>query len=158
MKIQIAFRLLPLLACGTFLNTACTMKQTRGTGEYGPSYYTSDAGVAERVQVALKSQPDVNLRTIKVETFQGMVQVSGQVESHSQAVRTIAALNRVDGVKTVRSYLVENPPKRIAPRPVVGPATAVARAPGTTPQALVVASNSSGTRLSVSKSAAGTGK
>ncbi|MDB5988264.1 MAG: transport-associated protein [Nevskia sp.] len=144
-KLSSRFAPLSVLLGSALLSTACTVQSVRGTGDYGPTAYSSDAGVAGRVKVALQSQPGINLKNIKVDTFQGMVQLSGQVDSHKQMVQTVAAVNHVDGVKTVRSYLFE-----AAPRPLVGAPTAVAQAQKSAPALVVVASNSS-TRSATNK-------
>lgn len=155
--------LLGLLLASAALSTACAVDPERATGAYGPTYFSSDAGIAERVQATLQNQPGLDVKQIKVETFKGMVQLSGHVKSHAQLVTTVAAVDHLDGIKTVRDYLIVNPPKpivgsaiRVAHAPIAAPATVVATT-SRTASPLQIASNVSSAPSSSSDRSAGGG-
>ena len=68
------------------------------------SEFTSDAGLTARVKSAIAT--DVGARTaaaINIETFRGVVQLSGLASSVEQSMRAEAAAKKVEGVKTVKN-------------------------------------------------------
>ncbi len=107
-----ASKLVPLaIVCsGALLSSACTVGSIRGTGEYGPSAYTSDSGIRQRVVSVLHAQPGFDEQQVKVETFHGIVQLTGHVDTHAHLVTMLAAVDHVDGVKTVHTYVTERHP------------------------------------------------
>jgi hyperosmotically inducible protein len=71
----------------------------RTTGEFA-----SDAALTAKVKSAIAT--DVGARTaaaINVETYRGVVQLSGFVSSEEQANRTVSAAKKVQGVRSVRN-------------------------------------------------------
>jgi hyperosmotically inducible periplasmic protein len=71
----------------------------RTTGEF-----TSDAALTARVKSAIAT--DVGARTaaaINIETYRGVVQLTGFVNSPDQAERAEAAAKKVDGVRSVKN-------------------------------------------------------
>ena len=71
----------------------------RTTGEF-----TSDAALTAKVKSAIAT--DVGARTaaaINIETYRGVVQLTGFVNSREQADRAEAAAKKVDGVRTVKN-------------------------------------------------------
>ena len=71
----------------------------RTTGEF-----TSDAAVTAKVKSAIAT--DVGARTaaaINIETYRGVVQLTGFVNSREQADRAEAAAKKVEGVRSVKN-------------------------------------------------------
>ena len=71
----------------------------RTTGEF-----TSDAALTAKVKSAIAT--DVGARTaaaINIETYRGVVQLTGFVGSREQAQRAEAAAKKVDGVRSVKN-------------------------------------------------------
>jgi hyperosmotically inducible periplasmic protein len=71
----------------------------RTTGEF-----TNDAALTAKVKSAIAT--DVGARTaaaINIETFRGVVQLTGFVDSREQAAKAEAAAKKVEGVRTVRN-------------------------------------------------------
>ena len=81
---------------------ACASKEPetkRTTGEF-----TNDAALTAKVKSAIAT--DVGARTaaaINIETYRGVVQLTGFVDSREQAAKAEAAAKKVDGVKTVKN-------------------------------------------------------
>jgi len=91
-----------LALIGALALSACASKEPetgRTTGEF-----TSDAALTARVKSAIAT--DVGARTaaaINIETYRGVVQLTGFVDSREQAAKAEAAAKKVDGVRTVRN-------------------------------------------------------
>ena len=71
----------------------------RNTGEV-----TSDAALTAKVKSAIAT--DVGARTaaaINIETYRGVVQLTGFVDSKEQAARAEQAAKKVDGVRSVKN-------------------------------------------------------
>ena len=82
--------------------SACASKEPetkRTAGEF-----TSDAALTARVKSAIAT--DVGARTaaaINIETYRGVVQLTGFADSREQAARAEAAAKKVDGVRSVKN-------------------------------------------------------
>jgi len=82
--------------------SACASKEPetmRTTGEF-----TSDAALTARVKSAIAT--DVGARTaaaINIETYRGVVQLTGFADSREQAARAEEAAKKVDGVRSVKN-------------------------------------------------------
>ncbi|TMG73914.1 MAG: BON domain-containing protein [Betaproteobacteria bacterium] len=73
----------------------------RSTGEF-----TDDAALTAKVKTAIAT--DVGARaagSINVETYKGVVQLSGFVDSKDMAERALAAARKVSGVNSVKNDL-----------------------------------------------------
>ena len=87
---------------GALLVVACATKQpetSRTTGEF-----TNDAAVTARVKSAIAT--DVGARTaaaINVDTYHGVVQLTGFVDSQEQSARAEAAAKKAEGVRSVKN-------------------------------------------------------
>ncbi len=68
-----------------------------------------DAGITTRVKSALIAEKNVKARHIKVETFEGVVQLSGFVNSKWEIARAGEVANGVEGVRSVRNDLIHKP-------------------------------------------------
>lgn len=72
--------------------------QTDGTGEY-----VDDSVVTTKVKAALVNDPNVSAAEVNVETFKGVVQLSGFVNSRADMNRAIELARNVPGVKSVKN-------------------------------------------------------
>lgn len=66
----------------------------------------SDVWISSKVDSALIADPEVSGLDIQVETFHGVVQLSGFVETEAQVQEAIDVARSVEGVKKVISNLV----------------------------------------------------
>ena len=91
-----------LVLIGALALAACASKEPeirRTTGEF-----TSDAALTAKVKSAIAT--DVGARTaaaINIETYRGVVQLTGFADSPDQAARAEAAAKKVDGVRSVKN-------------------------------------------------------
>lgn len=83
--------ILALVAC------APTAKR-EGAGEY-----VDDALITTKVKAALAADPNVKATEVNVETFKGMVQLSGFVSSKESIQKAIDLARGVGGVKGVKN-------------------------------------------------------
>jgi hyperosmotically inducible periplasmic protein len=67
--------------------------------------YISDAAITTKVKAALLSDSQLKATKVSVETTQGVVQLSGSVDSKTQENAAVTAANKVDGVKSVKDLL-----------------------------------------------------
>ena len=72
----------------------------RSTGQY-----VDDKTISTKVKTALIEDKQVKARDIDVETYKGVVALSGFVDSQSEADRATALAQKVDGVHSVRNDL-----------------------------------------------------
>ncbi len=75
---------------------ASTTKQ-EGTGEY-----VDDSVITTKVKAAIFNDPILKVAEINVETFKGVVQLSGFVSSQAAAGKAVDLARGVHGVKSVR--------------------------------------------------------
>jgi hyperosmotically inducible protein len=80
----------------TALGCASTSKQ-EGTGEY-----VDDAVLTTKVKAAIFNEPTLKSAEINVETFKGVVQLSGFVSSAAAEAKAVAVAREVKGVKSVK--------------------------------------------------------
>jgi len=76
---------------------ASTAKQ-EGTGEY-----VDDSVITTKVKAAILNEPTLKVFEINVETFKGVVQLSGFVSSSAAASKAADVTRGVAGVKSVRN-------------------------------------------------------
>jgi hyperosmotically inducible protein len=88
---------------------ACSSTPTsRGTGEVA-----SDSVLTARVKTAIARDSTIgNAMNVNVNTYRGVVQLAGFVESEEAARRAAEVARTVEGVQSVRNDLQVNPPKR----------------------------------------------
>lgn len=70
-----------------------------------------DSTITTRVKSALLAEKDVNSFDIKVKTYNGIVQLSGFVESEWQIKRAEQVASSIEGVKSVTNDLIHKPQK-----------------------------------------------
>jgi osmotically-inducible protein OsmY len=79
--------------------TGCAATDTQSsTGEY-----IDDTAITTKVKSAIFNDPALRVGEINVETFRGIVQLSGFVGSQEEADRAVAVAQSVNGVKSVKS-------------------------------------------------------
>ena len=77
----------------------CAATSTReGTGEY-----VDDTVITTKVKAAILAEPGLKSAEINVETFKGIVQLSGFVTSQESINRAADVTRGVNGVKSVRN-------------------------------------------------------
>lgn len=96
-KIFSAFILIVLAAF--FMGCASTAKQ-EGTGEY-----IDDTVITTKVKAAILDEPSLKSAEINVETFKGVVQLSGFVNSQGDINKAVEVARRVSGVKSVKNSM-----------------------------------------------------
>ena len=79
------------------LGCASTAKQ-EGTGEY-----IDDTVVTAKVKAAIFNEPTLKSAEINVETFKGVVQLSGFVNSREDVNKAVAVAREVPGVTSVKN-------------------------------------------------------
>jgi len=68
-----------------------------------------DATLTTRVKTSLLNDPEVGGLRIDVDTFKGVVTLSGAVKSAAERDKAIALARKINGVKDVKSTLQINP-------------------------------------------------
>jgi hypothetical protein len=81
----------------TAVGCASTQKQ-EGTGEY-----VDDTVISTKVRSALLGEPNLKSAEINVETFKGIVQLSGFVTSRADITKAVEVARSVNGVKSVKN-------------------------------------------------------
>lgn len=85
------------LLMATALGCASTSRQ-EGTGEY-----VDDTVITTKVKTAIFEEPTLKSAEINVETFKGVVQLSGFVSSAAAESKAVAVARGVNGVKSVKN-------------------------------------------------------
>jgi osmotically-inducible protein OsmY len=86
-----------VLLMATALGCASTAKQ-EGTGEY-----VDDTVITGKVKAAIFNEPTLKSAEINVETFKGVVQLSGFVSSQAAENKAVEVTRTVAGVKSVKN-------------------------------------------------------
>ena len=87
---------LGVFALAATLGCASTAKQ-EGTGEY-----VDDTVITAKVKAAILNEPTLKSAEVNVETFKGVVQLSGFVSSKEAENTAVAVTRTVGGVKSVK--------------------------------------------------------
>lgn len=90
------FAFLAALAMAVTLGCASTSK-SESTGQY-----IDDTVLTAKVKSAILAEPTLKSAEINVETFKGVVQLSGFVSSQASANRAVVVARNVNGVMSVR--------------------------------------------------------
>ena len=83
----------------TAVGCASTPKH-EGTGEY-----VDDSVITSKVKTAILNEPGLNSAEINVETFKGVVQLSGFVMSRADINRAVEVARGVAGVTSVKNAM-----------------------------------------------------
>jgi osmotically-inducible protein OsmY len=97
-------RIMNFLACLVLATSfmACASTRTHeGTGEY-----VDDTAITTKVKSAIFTDPDLKVLQINVETFKGVVQLSGFVNSRESATKAAHIARGIKGVTEVKNNLV----------------------------------------------------
>ena len=73
------------------------------TDDKSASETMDDSAITARIKTALLKDPQVKGTEVQVETFKGIVQLSGFVDSTAQAERAVAIAQKVPGVVSVKN-------------------------------------------------------
>jgi len=89
-----------LLAAATLVFTlgCASTAKTEGTGEY-----VDDTVITTKVKAALLNEPNLKSTEVNVETFKGVVQLSGFVSSQDSANLAMVTARAVKGVTSVKN-------------------------------------------------------
>jgi osmotically-inducible protein OsmY len=99
LKLLLAAALGVVLALG-----ACTTAKSPSANNETTGQYLDDATVTAKVKTAIASDVGVKAATnVNVETFRGVVQLSGFADSEDQASKAVQAAKKVNGVRSVRN-------------------------------------------------------
>jgi len=85
------------LTLATALGCASTAKH-EGTGEY-----VDDSVITTKVKAAVMNEPTLKSAEINVETFKGVVQLSGFVNSQADINKAVEVARSVKGVTSVKN-------------------------------------------------------
>jgi osmotically-inducible protein OsmY len=84
---------------GLLTISGCASTETQSsTGEY-----IDDTLITAKVKTAIMNDPDLKVTEINVETFKGVVQLSGFVSSRAQIDRAVVVAREVNGVTSVKN-------------------------------------------------------
>ena len=92
--------LVGILVVAMALGCASTKKH-EGTGEY-----VDDTVITSKVKAAILNEPSLKSAEINVETFKGVVQLSGFVSSRAAVDTAVSVARSVGGVKSVKNDMV----------------------------------------------------
>lgn len=88
-----------IMMLALLLFTGCASTSTQeSTGEY-----IDDSVITSKVKTAIFNDPALKSAEINVETFKGVVQLSGFVNSQSDINRAIEVARGINGVQSVRN-------------------------------------------------------
>lgn len=79
---------------------ASTPKQ-EGTGEY-----VDDSVITSKVKAAILHEPTLKVAEINVETFKGVVQLSGFVSSQAAVSKAVEVTRGVGGVRSIKNGML----------------------------------------------------
>jgi len=89
------------LALALLTATGCSStRDHEGTGEY-----FDDTVITTKIKAAILNEPTLSSAEINVETFKGVVQLSGFVRSTANINKAIEVARSVGGVKSVKNSL-----------------------------------------------------
>lgn len=91
------FAIAAALMLATLLGCASTAK-SEGTGEY-----IDDSVITTKVKSEIFEEPGLKSAEINVETFKGVVQLSGFVSSQANIDKAVQVARAVKGVKSVKN-------------------------------------------------------
>ena len=96
-NLKIVSTLIAALMLTTVVGCASTQKQ-ESTGQY-----VDDTVITTTVKAAILNEPSLKVSEINVETFKGVVQLSGFVRSEDSIATAARVARGVNGVKSVKN-------------------------------------------------------
>jgi hyperosmotically inducible periplasmic protein len=96
----VAILTLPLIgACDSMRgHSSASSSRTESAGEY-----IDDATITTKVKAALVESKEVKAREVNVETYRGVVQLSGFVSTQAEALKAAELARSVKGVQSVKN-------------------------------------------------------
>ena len=104
MNLKILLAVAMLCGGGMIVSGCASNGHERTSGET-----FDDAAITTKVRTALLAEKDVNSFDISIKTFDGIVQLSGFVDSQWQINKAVQLAVAVEGVKSVKNDLVHKP-------------------------------------------------
>jgi osmotically-inducible protein OsmY len=102
MKYLFSFFSVIFLSLALLVAVGCGSTPTQeATGEY-----FDDSVITSKVKAAILEAPSLKTFDINVETFKGVVQLSGFVNSRADMTKAVAVAKEISGVKSVRSSML----------------------------------------------------
>jgi hyperosmotically inducible protein len=98
MKKKVRYASLATIMLMIFLMLGCANRPKESSGEY-----VSDAWITSKVKSALLADPQVSGLDIQVETYKGIVQLSGFVATQKQADEAEDIARSIQGVRGVEN-------------------------------------------------------
>jgi len=83
---------------------ACASSEQEGSGKRSAGEFTDDAALTAKVKTAIATDAGAKTASaVNVETYRGVVQLTGFVDSEDQATRAVSAAKKVQGVRSVKN-------------------------------------------------------
>jgi osmotically-inducible protein OsmY len=99
MKVPFSFFPAFVLALALLTATGCaSTPKSEGTGEY-----MDDAVITAKVKAQLFDEPNLKASQITVETYKGVVQLSGFLTSKTDMAKAVEIARQTTGVKSVKN-------------------------------------------------------
>jgi osmotically-inducible protein OsmY len=92
-----------LLLCGAILTGVAACAATRT--EESAGQYFDDTSITAKAKAAIFNEPSLKSAEINVETFKGVVQLSGFVNSASDIERAKVLVQGISGVRSVQNKM-----------------------------------------------------
>jgi hyperosmotically inducible periplasmic protein len=92
------------LAATALAGLGACASQESSSARRSPGEFTDDAALTAKVKSAIAT--DAGAKTaagVNVETYRGVVQLTGFVDSDEQATRAVSAAKKVQGVRSVKN-------------------------------------------------------
>jgi len=97
------YQAIAALAMTTALGACTVYKEVPvDTTTRDSAQYNDDAAINGRVQAAVFGVPGVHANTLKIDTYRGVVQMTGVADSQDAALNAVNAARTVEGVKEVK--------------------------------------------------------
>ncbi|HEX5629312.1 MAG TPA: BON domain-containing protein [Usitatibacteraceae bacterium] len=74
--------------------------------QQSPGAYVDDSVITGKVKAAVLEEPMLKSAEINVETFKGVVQLTGFVSSRAAIDKAVEVARRVEGVKSVKNDMI----------------------------------------------------
>lgn len=100
-NVKFATTLIAALMMTSIVGCASTSSEKHET----PGQYIDDAAVTTGVKAAIVKEPSLKVSEINVETYKGVVQLSGFVSSAENIATATTVARSVNGVKSVKNDL-----------------------------------------------------
>ncbi|MFC0131895.1 transporter [Massilia eurypsychrophila] len=100
-NLKIASTLIAALMMSTIVGCASTTESKHAT----PGQYIDDVAITTGVKAAILNAPTLKVSEINVETYKGVVQLSGFVSSAENIATASSVARSVNGVKSVKNDL-----------------------------------------------------